>query len=181
MKKIGISLLLISTLTFASFPANAQAATRADMLLQIELLTKLVSLLQAQLLARQSTEGLTIAYTNGKDASIKQSLSNVRSLAEISYNENNFSYSNVCINASSNRIVSLLDSAKSKLPSTTKPTNFSLGISSTNNEITCHATAENYAVISPLNLDTAYCVDSAGFAGIVAADAITANDLTCSK
>lgn len=55
MKKFIIALLLVTSLGLSSLPQSAQAATRAELLQQIETLTKLISLLQMQLkLKKQS-------------------------------------------------------------------------------------------------------------------------------
>ncbi len=56
MKNILIALLLIVTIGTASVPASVQAATRAELLQQIEYLTTLISLLQKQLELKRQQE-----------------------------------------------------------------------------------------------------------------------------
>ncbi len=154
MHKIIASFILIMSLTFASFPNYTHAATRAEMLAQIEQLTQLITLLQAQLQAR----------TEGRDAQIKSTLSTVRAQAEIFYNNNKYGYAGLCYDAS---ITELLSTAEKYVPNLQVP----VAINSATtpkipNKINCYSGLDYYMIISSLNQGKAYCVDSTGFAGV---------------
>ena len=63
-------------------------------LIELLVVIAIIGILAAVVLA-----SLNDARSSGSDASIKQSLGNVRSQAEIVYNQQNYSYDNVCIDA----------------------------------------------------------------------------------
>lgn len=99
---------------------------------------------------------LGTARNKAKDASAKGSLSSIRAQAEILFDTEN-SYANVCGATQNADIANLIDAANEQ----------------TNNAATCNAAAGAYAVaMTLLTAPTAtpvFCVDSDGFAGLVAA------------
>lgn len=116
------------------------------------------------------------ARQSGQDASIKQSMSGIRSQAEISYNNNSFVYESVCEDANVTQALSAISDAASEAGTV----NVADATASAATTVTCHDSNTGWAVIAPLNSSTqAWCVDSEGFAGEVAATALAANDVTC--
>lgn len=122
------------------------------------------------------------AVSSGQNASIQQSLGNIRSQAEIVYNRNgDFNYSQVCEDA---QVQSLMQAAADDGGS---------GLVFTKNSssayyVTCNDSAGAYAVAAPLNTDPEdflattelWCIDSTGFAGRVPEDALeTMDDFRC--
>lgn len=149
---------------------------RGFTLIELLVVIAIIGILAAVVLA-----SLNDARDSGQDASIKQSIGNARSQAELIYNQNNFSYASVCTAGNSiDRL--MVAAANNRAETTTKTAVMAIGTASVDTAVTCHSTAVGYAVIAPLNVTTggaAWCVDSTGFAGAVAATALTANDITC--
>ncbi len=118
-----------------------------------------------------------------KNNAIKRAMSNIRSLAEITYNKNNFSYVNVCQDISTNEILRFFDVIKTNSIVSLNKNNLSLSKPSLYFNITCHSTPDSYAIVTPLNAKdpyTAWCIDSTGFAnGVTKPTILGANDVTC--
>lgn len=116
------------------------------------------------------------ARQSGQDASIKQSMSGIRSQAEISYNNSSFVYEQVCEDTNVTQALSAIDDAASEATAV----NVTDSAASTATNVTCHDSNTGWAVIAPLNSSTdSWCVDSEGFAGEVAAGALAANEVAC--
>lgn len=149
---------------------------RGFTLIELLVVIAIIGILAAVVLA-----SLNDARDSGQDASIKQSIGNARSQAELIYNQNGYSYATVCTAGNSvDRL--MVAAANNRAETTTKTAVMAIGTASANTAVTCHSTASGYAVIAPLNVTTggaAWCVDSTGFAGAVAANALPANDITC--
>ena len=126
-------------------------------LIELLVVIAIIGILAAVVLA-----SLNDARSSGSDASIKQSLGNVRSQAEIVYNQQNYSYDNVCIDA---KVTSLMTAVNNNngTPGTT-----------------CIDSATAWAAGSALvaTSTVSWCVDSSGFAGTVGT-LPTATDTTC--
>jgi type IV pilus assembly protein PilA len=148
---------------------------RGFTLIELLVVIAIIGILAAVVLA-----SLNDARDSGQDASIKQSLGNARSQAELVYNQNSFSYEAVC---EATTIGTLMTAAKNNRAETTGANNVTDGTASADTTVTCHDTSAGYAIIAPLNVTTggaSWCVDSTGFAGAVAnATALGANDVTC--
>lgn len=103
------------------------------------------------------------------DASIKQSMSNIRSQAEISYSKNGNVYSVVCGSDGFEQdisVIKLLRAVESNI--------------SFDEKTVCNSSAEAYAVSTRLSAKNVsyWCVDSTGFAGTVA-EPLNIGELKC--
>jgi hypothetical protein len=87
------------------------------------------------------------AHTTLGDASLKSTLNNLRAQAELYYDNNNSSYTNVCTSKEFDKSLMSLKS-----------------ISSRKVETTCNSSATAYAVQASMNDTMYYCVDSTGVA-----------------
>lgn len=113
-------------------------------LIELLVVIAIIGILAAVVLA-----SLNDARSSGTDASIKQSLGNVRSQAEIVYNQQNYSYDNVCTDT---KVISLLTAVDN-----------SNGAAA----ITCTDSGTAWFAGSALVATTtaSWCVDSYGYAG----------------
>jgi prepilin-type N-terminal cleavage/methylation domain-containing protein len=132
------------------------------------------------ILAAVVLSSLNDARDGGQDASIKQSIGNLRAQAELVYNQNGFDYTGVC---TSGPVTRLLEAAMENRAETTSvvPT---LATAAGAQVVTCHSNASGYAAIAPLNIQVGtavqyWCVDSTGFAGTTTIASVGASDVTC--
>lgn len=119
---------------------------------------------------------LNDARSSGQDASIKQSVANIRSQAELIYNDSGYSYSSVCADA---RVENLLDAAVDVVNGTNyAPATHGLSTYVATNNLTgaastrtasCHSDNTRYVATSPLaSVAEFWCVDSTGVSKQVA-------------
>lgn len=125
---------------------------------------------------------LNDARSGGQDASVQQSVANIRSQAELIYNGSNYSYDSVC---SDPAVESLLSAATSVVNGTVYeptthgvpayvPTNNLTG-DSTTRTAACHDGNTTYVAAAPLASSAEFwCVDSTGASRQVAALAASA-------
>jgi prepilin-type N-terminal cleavage/methylation domain-containing protein len=109
---------------------------------------------------------LNDARSGGQDASVQQSVANIRSQAEIIYNSANYTYDDVCTDQS---VIDLL-SAATKVVNGVTP--FIAGGGAATNNLTgpstsrvakCFDSNTVYAAVAPLaSVDSFWCVDSTG-------------------
>jgi prepilin-type N-terminal cleavage/methylation domain-containing protein len=127
---------------------------------------------------------LNDARSGGQDASVKQSMSNIRSQAELVYNADNYSYANVCDDGG--RVAALINASLDVVNGTDYteaahgadadvPGN---GANAGARFAACHNNDTAYAVATPLaDGATFWCVDSTGFSG--AGTIAGGGDVTC--
>ncbi len=140
-------------------------------LIELLVVIAIIGILAAVVLA-----SLNDARKGGSDASIKQTLGNARSQAEIVYNRNGaFSYAAVCTDT---KIVQLVNAANTASGQT---------LASTFNAVTvagraaCNSSATAWAIQARLasNNSAYWCVDSAGFVASTSVMLANATDYTC--
>lgn len=120
------------------------------------------------ILAAVVLSSLNDARRSGNDAALKQSMSSLRSQAEIFYNAqsgaNSFSYTNLC---DSSKVGQLIDGVLANSPATASSSAAATPSSVSN--VACQADATRWAVSSPLSIRPGettptewWCVDSTG-------------------
>ncbi|MCA9356701.1 type II secretion system protein [Candidatus Nomurabacteria bacterium] len=129
---------------------------------------------------------LNDARSGGQDASIKQSVANIRAQAELVYNADGYSYLNVCSATSTKK---LLDAAVKVVNGTayvasTHGINSAVGANTilgpaSGRTAACRSDETRYVAVSPLaSVAEFWCVDSTGVSAQISA-APVANDYTC--
>ena len=141
--------------------------TRGFTLIELLVVIAIIGILAAVVIG-----SLNDARSGGQDASIKQSVANIRSQAELVYNAGGYTYDNVCADP---RIDNLLDAAVDVINGTPyapgSHSNVAGGVggngaATANRTAGCMDSDTAYAAISPLADGSSFwCVDSTGYSG----------------
>lgn len=136
-----------------------QTLQRGFTLIELLVVIAIIGILAAVVLT-----SLSGAQEGAQNSNVQQSMGSIRSAAQLSYNESNFSYENVC--SSGGEVDTTLQGLADSL-------NFITGVGdgdSSGTDIQCNASETAYAVAAPLLIDGNagggyWCVDSTGFQG----------------
>lgn len=134
---------------------------------------------------RHDLEQLSTARNIARDVVVKHSVSNIRASAELSYDENDYSYAHVCTDLG---IVALLSQATMQVEGTPytagAASNFTVALNSltgpaSGRTAACHANKTQYVAAAPLvTVAQFWCVDSTGASKQITT-APVANALVC--
>jgi len=139
--------------------------TRGFTLIELLVVIAIIGILAAVVIG-----SLNDARSGGQDASVKQSVANIRSQAELFYNSNGYSYANLCAEAS-------VDNLLSAAVDVVNGTDYVSGTHGANtyvalNNLTgaastrtaaCHSLDTQYVAVAPLaSVAEFWCVDSTG-------------------
>ncbi len=145
---------------------------RGFTLIELLVVIAIIGILAAVVLA-----SLNDARDGGSDASIKQTMGNIRSQAEIYYNsDSTFSYTDLCEDADVER---LLDAAAAGGADADGAHADDAAASATSG--VCNDSDSEWAAWMPLATSGGWCIDSTGYAGSASSTVISSGtDYTCS-
>jgi prepilin-type N-terminal cleavage/methylation domain-containing protein len=150
---------------------KTQTNTRGFTLIELLVVIAIIGILSSVVLASLNT-----ARGKGVDATVKSNLDQIRTQAEIIYdNASPNSYTGTCSNTT---VASQLSSAANALGGTVDTT---IGNAGSATKVSCHESSTAWAVSSGLKNTPAnsYCVDNTGKSETVAGAFIAANAVAC--
>lgn len=139
-------------------------------LIELLVVIAIIGILSSVVLASLNT-----ARGKGADAAVKSNLNNMRAQAELYYDNNNGSYTNLCTADAS--VVKALTAAMTAGGATSVVTSGAAGNATT---VSCYAAGQTYVIQAPLKTTGAgyWCVDNSGSSKTEAA-ATLANPTAC--
>ncbi len=143
---------------------------RGFTLIELLVVIAIIGILSSVVLASLNT-----ARNKGADAAIRSNLNNTRAQAELSYDNNSNSYSNVC---SDQNIAKALSSAANAYGGGVQP-NTTYTTAGSASFVTCHNSQTAWGIEAPLKTGGFYCVDSTGAAATTSASTLGASDAAC--
>jgi prepilin-type N-terminal cleavage/methylation domain-containing protein len=139
--------------------------SRGFTLIELLVVIAIIGILAAVVLG-----SLNDARSGGQDASIKQSVANIRSQAELWYNSNGYSYANLCAQTPVDNLLSAAvdvvngtDYVAATHGAATYVAVNSLTGAATGRTAACHGDETRYVAVAPLaSVAQFWCVDSTG-------------------
>ena len=145
-----------------------QVFSRGFTLIELLVVIAIIGILAAVVIG-----SLNDARSGGQNASIQQTLTNLRSQAELYYNgAGNYSYTNLCLGANAPAVVAGINAALDVVNGTAYPAGgrataaVNSATTDANRVAQCVSNASSYQITVPLGGGADYwCVDSTGFSG----------------
>jgi prepilin-type N-terminal cleavage/methylation domain-containing protein len=143
-------------------------------LIELLVVIAIIGLLSSVVLA-----SLNNARNKGGNSSIKADMNSLRSQAALTYDNANGVYTNICSDSTIQRDAVVIQTASGA----TNANNYTIGNAGSANTVTCHSSANGWALEAPLRVaegsNTFWCVDYNGKSTGENGTQLTANTVAC--